>query len=83
VHEDEAVVTDHLADFVARRFVGAYRRDDRNTAMPHDFGRDEPDASNIGIAVVFAESKPLRQMGAHDIAIEQRDRAARALRDVS
>jgi hypothetical protein len=76
MHEDEMVVTDHLTDFVARLFVGAHRCDDGNAAVPHDFRRDEPDAQDVGIAVLFAESEPFRKMGAHDVAIEQCDGAA-------
>ena len=58
------------------RPVGADRGAQRDATVADDLGRHEPDAADIGVTVVFAEAKPLRQVRANDIAVEYRHLAA-------
>src|SRR5262249_24645416 len=63
VYEDfyEAMGADHLAHLVTGSAVRTDRRAHRDAAMAHDFGSDESDASDIGVAVLFAEPETFGQ----------------------
>src|SRR5262249_3424689 len=53
--------------------VGGDRSRHYDNAIAREQFSDEPDASNVGVPVFLAESQALRQVSAHDVAVEQLD----------
>ena len=78
VHLAEAVA-DHLADHVAGLDVRRDGRTDHARAVPRQQLGHEPDAEDVGVAVLTAEAEALRQVGAHDVAVEVLDQHAAPL----
>src|SRR5919204_1681921 len=54
---DEPIGADHLADFIARRAIRADRCAYRDSAVAHDFRRDETDASDVRVAILATETQ--------------------------
>ena len=73
---------DHPSYLGTGRVEGRDRRADRQPTVPRDLRGDEPDAQDVGLAVLAAEAQTLREMVAHDVAVERGDGAVAALEDV-
>src|SRR5215471_3648693 len=74
IHKDlnEVVGANHGADVMAGSPVRTHRGADHHPAMPDNLRSDKPDAVDIGVPVRFAVAQPLRELGAHRIAIQHR-----------
>ena len=80
MHQNEvAYLGDHPPHPGAGRRVGGDRRADRDTAVPGDLGRHEPDAGNVQVPVFPGERESGREQPPHQVAVEQRHRPVAAL----
>src|SRR5688500_14209591 len=61
VHEDlyEVLLADHVAHVVACGAVGADGRAQDDAPVPHYFGRNETDPTDVDVPVLLAEAEPL------------------------
>ena len=72
---DKVAVTKHATDIVAGAAIGADRGANDDTAMACRLRGHKADPAHIGIAIVLAETKSFREVGAHHIAVQDRDLA--------
>src|SRR5690606_36715410 len=72
----------HVANLLARRRGWRDRRADRDAAVLRDLARDIADAQDVEIAMLLREAELTRQVLAHDVAVEQRDRPAAHLHEL-
>ena len=77
VHQDESAHRiDQGAHVLAGCIVGGDGSADGDASVLGDLRGDVPDAADVDVAMLFGEAQFGRKMLAHQIAIEQRDRAA-------
>src|SRR5262249_38803117 len=74
VHFDENA--DALAHLVAHRAIGRDGRRDRDHTVARQQLADETDAADVLVTVFFAEAQPLREVSAHQVAIQDFDLGA-------
>src|SRR5207247_7731039 len=67
---DKLIWPHHRANFLACRTVRAHRGAQDDAAVPDDLGRDEPDTTDIGVAILLAEPQSLRQVSANDVTVK-------------
>ncbi len=74
MHEDEATALfDERAHVLAYCIVRGDWRTNRNATVLGDFRRDEPDAPNVDITMLFREPELGREVRTNDVSIQQRD----------
>src|ERR1700722_14084925 len=77
VHQDESTIRlDHLANVFAGRVIRRDGRTNGDPAVLGNFRRHVPDAADVDVAMFFGESQFGREMLAHKVAVEDRDRAS-------
>ena len=71
-HLDELIGAHHVAHIVAGRPVRADGGADDHAAVADDLRRHEADAADVDVPVFLAETQPLGEVRAHDVAVEHR-----------
>ena len=80
VHEHEpAVLLHQRAGLLAGGLVGRDRRDDDRAAVLDDLAGDPADPPDVEVAVLAGERQLAGEVGADDVAVQDRDRAALGL----
>ena len=74
--EKAALRCHHVAHLAPRGGIGRNGCAHRHAAMLGDLGRHEADAPDIDVAMLARETQFRRQILAHDVAVQQRDRPA-------
>src|SRR6185503_20818373 len=74
INEDfhEAIRANHRAAFITGGTIRADGSADHSATVAGDLRCNETDPPDVGVAVFLREAKSLREMRAHDVAVEHR-----------
>ena len=76
LHEDSAIALGHGAVLIADLLVGGDSGGNDAHAVAGEEAGDEADTADVSVAILLAEAKALRKVGADDVAVENLDPAA-------
>src|ERR1051325_2933407 len=69
----KTIAANHRATLIARRTVRTDRGANHCATVSHNFRGDETDATNVRLAIFFAEAESFREMRTNHVAIEHGD----------